>query len=183
MIIMAKKKKEKTKKLQEKQVYPVYVSDLSKTLEERVTEFYTRIYLMYCQNRDNTDSQLKKFCLGLDFFHECVKNLDSVLLGETPFSCRKINKDAFLKNFSRKERPIVNKAIDLFENAEIENNSEKEKLQQSQTILSRLLSSLWQTFKDCSAIVSFALATNGLGMLFEALKICRKINYNMAKNK
>ena len=166
---MAKQKNKKVNNPQEKQMNSVYLSDLSKTMEARVSEFYTRTYLKYCKKRDNADSKFIELCLGLELFHECVKNLDAVLLGETPFSCRKIDKKAFMKNFTRKERYIANRAIKLFENAEIENNNEIEELQKAQTTFSRLLLSIWQTFKDCSTIISFACGTNGFSMLFKGL--------------
>ena len=176
---MAKNKKKTIP--QKKQLRSIYVSDLSRSMEERIKNFYENAYSNYCLERKNIHSWIQQFCLGLEFFHECVENLNPVLLGITPFSFRKIDKKAYIKNFTRKERYIANKALKLLEDAEIENKKEIKNLSQHQTILSRLLNSLWQAFKDCSAIISFACGTNGLNMLFEALKICRDINYNMAK--
>lgn len=171
------RKKKKFSSSNKKEFYPFYVSDLQKSIQERANKFYSLTYPNYKEKREATTSSLLHFCYGLEFFHEWVKNIEPILLGTTPFSLSKIDEKEFLKNFTKREKPIAKKMLYLIKDSEEQNKKEKEILSQYQTPISMLLNTIWQTIKDCGSIVSFFLFPNKFELLFEALKIHKNINY------
>lgn len=160
----------------QQQYYSFHVSDLTKSLWERVYEFCIVTHIIYWLKLSASDSAFDQLRLVLSLFHHCVENLEPVLLGTTPFSLGKINRNDFLCNFTKKEQIIVKKAFIMLYEAEQLNKGEKEELFKSQMFISQILTLGWQFFRDCTSIVKF-LTDNSLGLLFLALKMCCSITY------
>lgn len=172
----------KNQKVQLKENYcDFYISDLPKDIKTRMYEFFAITYTEYYFKSASSRSLLEQTRLDVNFFHKCVINLEPVLLGTTPFSFKKLNRDKYLNKFTRSEKVIAKKAFDLLYGAEIINKKEEEELFASQATVSQILILMWQVVKDFSSMLGF-FTKYGLPLLFEALKFCCSMNYKENMN-